>query len=349
MFKIFYSNGQADHLTETVNGAITVAPHPESPRRPGLIRDALVNEFSAPVITPAAAGIQPGAAIAAIDAVHAPAYRIFIEKICADLVPGEFFIPSGGVRNKLELDKAPIRKQAGFYNFGGDTPVSRQTHAAAIWSVEAALAGVGALLAGEKIAFALCRPPGHHAEHDRYGGFCFFGNAAIAADQLARRGALPGAKHAKVAVIDVDYHHGNGTQHLLFERFDTFYLSLHGDPRYAYPHFSGWPDEVGRGAGEGFNLNLPLPHDTDKTHYLATLSKGLDAVREFGPEFVIISLGFDIHKNDPVGGLGLETGDFRDIALALKSLDRPTLVVLEGGYSEPDLGPSACAFFSAWM
>ncbi|MGH7145158.1 MAG: histone deacetylase family protein, partial [Planctomycetota bacterium] len=235
-----------------------------------------------------------------------------------------------------------------FYNFGGDTPVSRSTYAAALLAVQDALAGVGALLNGEPLAYALCRPPGHHAEQDRYGGFCFFGNAAIAADQLARRGVKPGARHGKVAVIDVDYHHGNGTQHLLYERFDAFYLSLHGDPRFAYPHFTGWPDEIGAGAGEEHNLNLPLPHDTDCAHYLKTLDVGLEAVSRYGPDWVVVSLGFDIHRHDPVGGLGIATEDFRAIGAALKGLNRPTLVVQEGGYAEADLGPSASAFFSAW-
>lgn len=349
MFKIFYTEAQSAHLTEVVDGVARTAGHPEAPCRPALIRDALVAEFDTTVLTPREFGVHAGEATAAIDAVHSPAYREFLEALCKELTPGEFFIPSGGVRNKLELAKAPVRKQAGYYNFGGDTPVSRQTAAAARLSVEAALGGVKALAAGERLAYALCRPPGHHAEYDRYGGFCFFGNAAIAADRLARLGSKtqPG-KNAKVAVIDVDYHHGNGTQNLLYERFDAYFLSLHADPRFAYPHFAGWADEIGRGAGEGYNLNLPLPPDTDKALFLKTLEKGLHEIGRYAPDWVVISLGFDIHRNDPVGGLGLASEDFRDVALALKALDRPTLVIQEGGYSQPDIGPSACAFFSAW-
>lgn len=194
------------------------------------------------------------------------------------------------------------------------------------------------VLNGHAAAFALCRPPGHHAARDVYGGYCFLNSAAIAAQWLRDHGA------DRVAVLDVDYHHGNGTQSIFYERSDVFTVSLHADPREAYPYFAGYADETGRHDGEGGNLNLPLPLGCDWSVFDAALAQAAAAIRDFEPNYLVVPLGVDTHVDDPISGFALHTADFATMGARIAQLATPTVVVMEGGYALEPLGANVVHF-----
>lgn len=187
------------------------------------------------------------------------------------------------------------------------------------------------------MAYALLRPPGHHAEHQAFGGFCYFNNNAIAAQYLSQYG--------RVAILDIDYHHGNGQQDIFYRRADVLTVSIHGHPKFAYPYFSGFEDEKGEGEGEGFNWNLPLPEAVDGPQYAPALEKALLRIEAFKPQFLIVALGLDTAKGDPTGTWSLRQKDFETNGRMIGELNLPTLVVQEGGYRNRTLGPNAMGFF----
>jgi acetoin utilization deacetylase AcuC-like enzyme len=197
------------------------------------------------------------------------------------------------------------------------------------------------MLEGYHTAYALVRPPGHHAEKDVFGGFCYFNNASIAANFFSNYG--------KVAILDIDYHHGNGHQQIFYERNDVFTVSIHGNPTFAYPYFTGFADETGNGEGKGFNLNLPLKENMSGLEYLVHLKKAIKAVRNFRPEYLIISLGFDPAKGDPTGTWSLSAADFKNNGAEIGKLPYPILIVQEGGYKNRSLGINARNFFEGYL
>ena len=199
-------------------------------------------------------------------------------------------------------------------------------------SAQTAIAGAEALLLGESEAFALCRPPGHHAATDTYGGYCFINNAAVAAQSLRDGGK------SKVAILDVDYHHGNGTQEIFYKRDDVFFASLHADPDQEFPYFLGRADETGTDAGEGANLNLPLPWGTEWTQYRAALDTALTAIEDYQAEALVISLGVDVYQGDPISQFKFTTEDFTLMGAMLARLEIPTVFVMEGGYAIAEIG-----------
>jgi acetoin utilization deacetylase AcuC-like enzyme len=208
----------------------------------------------------------------------------------------------------------------------------------ALRSAHSALAGIEALAAGVSVVFSLCRPPGHHAGRDYYGGYCFLNSAAIAAQAWIDRTG------SKCAILDVDYHHGNGTQDIFYERDDVFFASLHADPALAYPFFSGYAEESGSGHGLGANLNLPLPLGTRWETFSAALACALETVQRCAPGALIVSLGVDTYKDDPISGFSLETTDFFRMARTIRSAGLPTLVLLEGGYNLGKIAENVMAF-----
>jgi acetoin utilization deacetylase AcuC-like enzyme len=236
--------------------------------------------------------------------------------------------PAHGLRDGREGD---IEAKLGSYAFSADTPILRGTWAAAREAVNVALSAAAVIRAGDKSAFALTRPPGHHAAFDVFGGFCYLNNIAIAAQYLADAGMRP-------AILDVDYHHGNGTQSIFYGRSDVFFCSLHADPHFAYPHFLGFADEQGESDGEGFNLNLPLPANTDWALYEQALARGLAAVEAFGPDVLLVSLGLDTYIDDPIASFRLKPADYLRLGEKIAALKRPTLFVFEGGYNIEALG-----------
>lgn len=214
-------------------------------------------------------------------------------------------------------------------------PLTPFTYDAARESVNCSLTGAR-LLKEEPVIYVLCRPPGHHAEANRMGGYCYFNNAAIAAEYLSQNG--------KVAILDIDFHHGNGTQQIFYERPDVLYVSLHVDPRVGFPYTAGFANEKGANDGKGFNKNFPLPLGTTEADYEKILTKAYNLIEEYKPSSLVVSCGFDTYEKDPIGGFKLSIPFYEKMAKAIKGLDLPTLVVQEGGYNITDLGKIAYSF-----
>ena len=273
-----------------------------------------------------------------IKAVHASDLVEYLRKACASVPAGKSVYPYVfPIRNAARPPKElPLR--AGYYCIDTFTPINRNAWPAAIGAVDCSLTGAHALLNGHQLAYALVRPPGHHAERRSFGGFCYFNANAIAAHYLSRYG--------KVAILDVDYHHGNGAQDIFYQRADVLTVSLHGHPRYTYPYFSGFEDETGDGEGKGYNLNIPLPENLNGAQYREALSKALQRIRRFRPRFLILALGLDTAKGDPTGSFTLGPKDFSANGDLIGALNLPTLIVQEGGYRTRSLGQNAAAFFN---
>jgi len=269
-----------------------------------------------------------------IRAVHDADFVNYLRNICQDLPKGEMVYPY--VFPIRRTDRPPHDRsiRAGYYCIDTFTPLSRDAYKAARSAVNVALSGAEAILAGNPLVYSLCRPPGHHAERDTYGGFCYFCNAAIAAQYLR-------ARHDRVAVLDVDYHHGNGAQDIFYNRPDVLTISIHGHPSFAYPYFSGFADETGEGEGEGFNHNLPLPEHVQDARYLEELDEALKLVRLFRPDALVVPLGLDIAKADPTGTWSLTPEGLFEVGRRIGKLKLPTLLVQEGGYNIRTLGRNA--------
>jgi acetoin utilization deacetylase AcuC-like enzyme len=319
----------------------------ESPERATAIRDALLATGECALVPPEKHGPDPIAAVHDLELIDV------VEHAWADAVadghdPERCLIPDTfllrGYAGRMPLDQLPLARhdRLGAYCFDTATPIVAGTAAAAHEAVDIALTAVDRVLAGEPLAYGLCRPPGHHAGRNLMGGYCYFNNAAIAAQSLVARGAQ------RVAILDVDFHHGNGTQQIFWERDDVLYVSLHGDPRGIYPYFSGYATERGAGDGEGTTLNLPLPAGTDGDAYLGALDEALGAVGDFDPDApLILSLGFDAHHADPICNLALRTEDYGRIGARIASLGRPVVALQEGGYAIEALGANAIAILGA--
>lgn len=245
-------------------------------------------------------------------------------------------------RDKSRLDPSNIN-HAGAFCFDNGTPLNSTTYAAAAWSAaDAVMAAQFVAEEKARVAYALCRPPGHHASRDLFGGYCYFNNAALAAQQLR-------AVYQRVAILDIDFHHGNGTQ-VIFDRDPHVHVtSIHGDPNKFYPWFTGFETEIGSGAGKGFNLNVALDRGVDGQAYLEALARALKVIKEFAPEVLIVSAGFDTYVADPIGGFTLETNDYATIGSAIAQLKVPTLIVQEGGYEELSLGRNVTTFLKPFL
>lgn len=231
-------------------------------------------------------------------------------------------------------DRVPrfIEGKLGYYALAAETSICEGTWAAALVAKDVALTGARGLIEGERGMFSLCRPPGHHAARDLFGGYCFLNNAAIAAQYLRDHDA------ERVALLDIDFHHGNGTQDIFYERDDVLFCSLHGDPQDAFPHFLGYADETGLGAGIGFNRNYPMPPGTRFVQWRQSLSDALTHIGEFSPQYLVVSLGVDTFENDPISFFKLTTPDYLTIGEMIGGLGIPTLFVMEGGYDIDEVG-----------
>lgn len=216
------------------------------------------------------------------------------------------------------------------------TPIVAKTYEAAISSVDVALTGAKDVIEGERLVYSLCRPPGHHADYKTMGGYCYFNNAAIAANYLSG--------HGKIAILDIDFHHGNGTQGIFYNRSDVLYISIHADPHDKFPYSSGFVDEQGIGEGFGFNKNYPLSLGITDNQYLKVLSEALKDIKEFNSKYLVISAGFDTYEKDPIGGFKLTIPFYHTIGREIAKLQLPALIVQEGGYNVEDLGKIALSF-----
>jgi acetoin utilization deacetylase AcuC-like enzyme len=272
-----------------------------------------------------------------IKAVHDVQFVEYLKKVCSNLKPGESVYPYVFPIRNVARPPKELAVRAGYYCIDTFTPLTHNAYLAAKRAVDCALTGAQKILEGYRLAYALVRPPGHHAERRVFGGFCYLNSGAIAAQYLSAYG--------KVAILDIDYHHGNGQQDIFYERSDVLTISIHGHPRFAFPYFSGFEDETGIGAGEGHNINIPLPENVDGNRYRDVLNKALKRVAGFQPRFLIVALGLDPEKKDPTGSWNLQSKDFETNGKMIGSLQLPTLVVQEGGYNNRVLGMNARHFF----
>jgi len=335
----FFSLTHAEHAPSHEFFRGQLVPCHETPARAEQVRQALQ-----------AAGhrIETGGfpdSRALLGQVHAERYLRFLEGAWADWTardpanaqrqPWPSTWPVRSLRSDIEPREFSAR--LGLYSFDNGTPLSAGSWAAAKAGCDAALAAAQALGQGERAAFCASRPPGHHAGPDFMGGYCFLNQAAVAAQALRAQG------HARVAVLDVDYHHGNGTQAIFYGRCDVFFASLHGDPATEYPFFLGHADEEGEGEGRGFNLNLPLPAGTTAVRWFDALAQACGRVQAVGASALVVSLGLDTFEGDPISKFKLTRADFGRLGARLGGLGLPTLFVLEGGYATADLGLNAVA------
>ena len=319
-----------------VNGA--QQPNPEVPERV----DRLLQAASAgghDITTPADHGLAP------IAAVHTPEYLRFLEHIYERWarIPdaSEEVIPNIHPDRREASYPLSAVGQAGYHMADTACPIGPDSWEAIRWSANCAVSAAEAVRDGAAAAYALCRPPGHHAFADLAGGFCFVNNSAVAALVLRR-------KHPRVAIVDVDLHHGNGTQGIFYERADVLTVSVHADPIRFYPFFWGHAHERGTGAGLGHNLNLPLPRGSREDAFLEALDRGLEMVTAFAPGAVVVALGLDAFEGDPFGGLSVSTAGFGKIGQRLAGLGLPTVVVQEGGYLCGALGDNLAAFLGGF-
>jgi len=308
----------------------------ESPARAEAIRRVLDADPAFQLTLPTQHGTAP------LTAVHDADYLAFLERCWDDwahaLPRQRQAIPDSFPNPALRAGMGPGRVPSGaiarlsFYAFDTATVVVPGTYAAARAAADVALTATDLVLAGDPVAYALCRPPGHHAPRAAFGGYCFLNNAAIAAEHARRAGA------ERVAILDVDYHHGNGTQQIFYERPDVLYVSLHGDPDRAYPYFAGFVDECGAGFGTGATCNFPLGEGCDDATFLAELGRALDMVESFDPDVVVVSLGVDTYGPDPLSDLAVTDDLFHPAGVAVAGLDLPLVIVQEGGYAVDVMG-----------
>ena len=334
-----------DGLVELVGGR--PVPCFESPERATVIRESLLATGSYELIAPVEHGPDPIAAVHELELIDL-VENVWTDALAAGhdasrpLLPDTFLLREYAGRMPLEQLPTNRRDRLGAYCFDTATPIVAGTATAARAAVDIALTALDRVLAGDRVAYGLCRPPGHHAGRTLMGGYCYFNNAAIVAESLAARGAQ------RVAILDVDFHHGNGTQQIFWERADVLYVSLHGDPRGIYPYYSGYATERGAGAGDGLTLNLPQPPGTQGDAYLGALDEGLGAIRAFAPDApLVVSLGFDTYHADPISNLALRTDDYARIGAAIATLRMPVVALQEGGYAVEALGANAVAFLGA--
>ncbi|MFN3616347.1 MAG: histone deacetylase family protein, partial [Rubrimonas sp.] len=269
-------------------------------------------------------------------AIHPADYLAFLRDAWSEWIDsgarGEIIATCYPVPGLRRLRPENIDGKVGYYCHSAETAITAGTWAAAQASAACAMTAQRIVSAGARAAFALCRPPGHHAHAALYGGYCFLNNAALAAEGFRRDGA------ARVAILDVDFHHGNGTQDIFYDRDDVLFLSLHGAPEHAYPYFLGRADETGAGRGEGFTVNYPMPPGTPYGPWAQALDDALARIRAFGAEALVISLGVDTFERDPISFFRLTSPDFLDYGRRIGRLGLPTLFALEGGYAVEEIG-----------
>ena len=315
--------------TELFGGEL-VAPF-ECPQRAEIILQRLKSQKLGDIIAAVEYGIEP------ITRIHDRAFLTFLETCWDDWLAQGYqgeAMPTVWPSRAMPQQRIPdhIEGRLGYYALAGETSISNGTWQAARASANVALTAQAALKNGAREAFALCRPPGHHAASDMYGGYCFINNAAVTAQAFIDQGAN------RVAILDVDFHHGNGTQEIFYNRADVMYLSLHGDPDNAFPHFLGYADESGTGPGEGFNFNYPMGPNTKFDNWGAALDQACKKISQYAPDALIISLGVDTFEHDPISFFKLGCDDFKRYGATIGALKLPTLFIMEGGYAVDEIG-----------
>lgn len=332
--RVFASEAHAKHAPRgELSGGVFVPPF-ECPERVELILKRLRGQGFDDIVKPGPVDMD------AVRAMCDPGYLAFLEfgwdQWVAAGHQGDIIATNWPAR-RMQSARPPrdIDGRAGYYALASETAICSGTWDAALASAACAQNAAAFVSDGAAAAFALCRPPGHHATADMYGGYCFLNNAALAAEALRGRGA------ARVAIIDVDFHHGNGTQDIFYSRGDVFFASLHGAPEEAFPYFLGFADETGIGTGEDSNANYPMPEGTGFDRWVDALDDALARALMSGAEALVISLGVDAYKLDPISFFKLESEDFTRIGEKLARLKKPTVFCMEGGYAIDDVGVNA--------
>jgi acetoin utilization deacetylase AcuC-like enzyme len=328
--KIIYTDDHRLHFAQgEIFGGELVTPFERPSRIEYILRELRLRKMT-DIMAPAKLDMRP------VRKVHDKGFLAFLESdwemwttagYRGEIIPTVFPVP--GMR---KIKPRYIDGLAGYYAQGNETCITAGTWDAARASAAVAQTGQKIVSGGARVAFALCRPPGHHCHHDMYGGYCFLNNAAIAAQGFLDAGA------DRVAMLDVDFHHGNGSQDIFYDRDDVLFCSLHGDPLDAFPHFLGFKDENGRGRGEGFNINYPMPPGTAYDVWSKALEDACRKVSRYKPDALVVSLGVDTYKDDPISFFKLTSEDFRNYGARIAKLKLPTLFVMEGGYAIETIG-----------
>ena len=333
---VYYSEAHRVHNPpfEIIDGGLRT-PYMENPDRMDKILDALHATEWAEILKPTAFGLEP------IYTIHDKDYIDFLascwtEWLASEAMDKSTLLPATFALRRYPQKPTSLLGRAGYYMMDLSACIVEGTYPAARASANCALSAAEAIVNGKRTAFALCRPPGHHAGKDYAGGYCFINNASVAANRLSMKG--------KVALLDVDYHCGNGTQDIFYERADVLTLSLHADPNFEYPYYAGYANETGTGAGLGFHKNIPLEKGTDDARYLQALEEALMLIHKFEPNCLVVSAGMDIYADDPLGTIKVSTEGIGEIGKRISALGLPTVIVMEGGYNNEALGRNIISF-----
>lgn len=288
----------------------------------------------------------PEADRSAFEAVHTPRLLAFLESAWDEWQKlhdaGPEVVPNVFPRAPVSRYPDSIVGRAGWHMGDTSAPIGPHSWRASRRAADCAVAAADAVLGGDRAAYALCRPAGHHTTADIAAGHCMMNVSAIAAARLRTR-------HERVATLDIDTHHGNGTQGIFYDRADVLTVSVHTDPSNYYPFYTGYADETGEGDGAGFNLNIPLPRTTTDDAWLEAVAQGLARVRDFAPGALMVSLGLDVHEDDPLKGMKVSWDGLRRAGAMIAAADLPTVLVQEGGYLSEGLTTSLVHFLSGFM
>lgn len=336
--KVVFADVQKKHDPQTFYSSGALQPSPEVPERAMRLLAAARNS-GLTLEKPEDYGLQ------FIAQVHSPEYLHYLQHIfqrwsrieggSKEVVPGIHPDRRDGGYPKSAVG------QAGWHHYDTASPVAADTWESALWSAHSATHGAVSVLEGAAASYALCRPPGHHASREMAGGFCYLSNAAIATEALLMQ-------FGRIAILDIDVHHGNGTQGVFYRRDDVLTVSLHADPVRFYPFFWGHRDERGEGPGLGYNINVPLPRGTGDEDYLSSLEGALQRIAAFDPSALVVALGLDAHEDDPLRGLAISTEGFARIGARIGACSLPTVLVQEGGYLSEALGHNLSAFLEGF-
>lgn len=337
--KFTYSPAHHEHAPAQIIVRGTLVPNLESPARADALLAQLIAKGHEKVL-------PQGWDQKWIAAVHDAGYLEFLETAHArwrqlpNATP--LIHPHAFAHYSSRRRPKSIQGQVGYYLAGGSSPLAEGTWTASVGSAHAALEAARLVLGGEREAYALCRPPGHHAYADFGGGFCYLNNIAIAANYMA-------SQLGRVAILDIDTHHGNGTQSIFYRRGDVHFVSVHGDPDVLFPFYAGYADERGEGEGEGHNLNLPLPLKSEDPAWLGAIDEGMASIQAYRPSALLVSLGFDPFKGDPSSDLAVSTEGFRGAGERIGRYRGPVVLIQEGGYLVEKLGENLDAFLDGFM
>lgn len=336
--RTFYHQSQTLHHPKTYLSRGQMRTPQEVPARVEGILEGL-RELNLTIETPSDHGMDM------IAAVHDAGYLAFLQSAYQQWqeIPedwGDEVMSNIYVRHPNPL--RGILGQAARYLADGSCPVGEHTWTSVYWAAQSAICATEAVLSGQHHAYALSRPPGHHARADAAGGFCYLNFAAVAAQRLRSR-------FARVAILDTDMHHGQGVQEIFYDRDDVFYVSVHGDPTNFYPVVAGFEDETGAGAGLGFNLNLPMPHGSSEAVFFEKVDQAIAAINQFKPEALVLCHGYDTYKDDPQSKVALTTAGFNRLGHAVAALERPTVIIQEGGYDLASMSANTQSFFKGFL